>query len=562
MIQKEALDILKMGQHVYLTGEAGAGKTHVLNQYIAWLREHDIEPAVTASTGIAATHLGGGTIHSWSGIGVRESMSDEDLDKMEQKRPLFKRLNETHVLIIDEISMLSAGFFDMADQVLRYIRRNDEPFGGMQIVCSGDFFQLPPVTRETREYRYAFESEAWYKLNPVTCYLAEQYRQEEGKFLEILTAIRRQEVMEEVYDLLSRRKDARAKHADDITRLFTHNRDVDELNEKRLSQLPDKEETFAMQTAGKAQYVEQLIRGCLAPELLRLKKGAEVMFVKNDPSHQYVNGTRGKVLKFKERGVIVQTRGGKIIHAMMASWKREEDGKILAEITQIPLRLAWAITVHKSQGMTLDEAEIDLSQCFVPGQGYVALSRVRQLEGLYLRGFNHMAVTVDERVAAADGTFRKRSNLAKARLAQLTVNDLESRHKKFILLCSGSVQSIKRELKEVKQAKKDTLLQTQELLEKGMTLKEVAAKRDLTIRTVATHAEKLLLKGTSLNFDYLAPEKELLFVLKEAVAKHTFEKLAPIRGYLERQGYELSYEDLQKVRLYVWSKENSARESI
>ncbi|MCH7604902.1 AAA family ATPase [Patescibacteria group bacterium] len=562
MIQKEALDILKMGQHVYLTGEAGAGKTHVLNQYIAWLREHDIEPAVTASTGIAATHLGGGTIHSWSGIGIRESLSEVDLDKMEQKRPLFKRLNGTRVLIIDEISMLSGGFFDMADQVLRYLRRSDTPFGGMQIVCSGDFFQLPPVTRETREYRYAFESEAWYKLNPVTCYLEEQYRQEEGKFLDILSAIRRQEVMKDVYDLLLQRKDARAKHADDITRLFTHNRDVDQLNEKRLSQLPDTEKTFEMQAAGKAQYVEQLIRGCLAPELLRLKKGAEVMFVKNDPLHQYVNGTQGKVLKFKGGGVIVQTRGGNMIHAMPVSWKREEDGKILAEITQIPLRLAWAITVHKSQGMTLEEAEIDLSQCFVPGQGYVALSRVRQLEGLYLRGFNHMAVTVDDRVAAADGTFRKRSNLAKERLAQLSAGDLESRHKKFILLCGGSIESIKRGLKQAKQTKKDTLEQTKEFLEKGMTLKEIAEKRDLTIHTVATHAEKLLLRGISLDFEYLAPEKELLSVLKNAVAEHTFEKLAPIRSYLERQGYELSYEDLQKVRLYVWSKENSARESV
>ncbi|MCH8986718.1 AAA family ATPase [Patescibacteria group bacterium] len=556
MTQKEALDILKMGHHVYLTGEAGAGKTHVLNQYIAWLREHDIEPAVTASTGIAATHLGGGTIHSWSGIGIRESMSEAELDRMEQKRPLYKRLNETRVLIIDEISMLSGEFFDMADQVLRYLRRNEEPFGGMQVVCSGDFFQLPPVTKDAREYRYAFESEAWSKLNPVTCYLAEQHRHEEGKFLEILSAIRRQEVEEEVYDLLSQRKDAHAKHTDNITRLFTHNRDVDSLNEKRLSQLPDKEEMFEMQTAGRAQYVEQLIRGCLAPELLRLKKGAEVMFVKNDPFHQYVNGTQGSIVAFKEKGPLVKTRGGRMIDVTPASWKREEDGKILAEITQIPLRLAWAITVHKSQGMTLNEAEIDLSQCFVPGQGYVALSRVRQLEGLYLRGFNQMAVTVDDRVATADGTFRKRSNLAKERLAQLTTEDLESRHKKYILLCGGSVKPVKRELKEIKQ-KKHTLEQTKELLSQGMTLKEVAVKRNITIRTIATHAEKLLSAGVSLNFDYLAPEKELLSVLQEATAKHTFEKLAPIRSYLEKKGYELSWEDLQKARLYIWSKENS-----
>ena len=156
------------------------------------------------------------------------------------------------------------------------------------------------------------------------------------------------------------------------------------------------------------------------------------MFVKNDHGGQYANGTQGSVVGFKARGPIVKTRAGKTIHAEPASWKREEDGKVLAEITQVPLRLAWAITVHKSQGMTLDEAEMDLSQCFVPGQGYVALSRVRSLEGLYLRGFNAMALLVDERIAEVDRIFRKRSQLAQERLALLTKRDLSIKHKAFL----------------------------------------------------------------------------------------------------------------------------------
>lgn len=432
MTQQEALDILKMGFHVYLTGEAGTGKTYVLNQYISWLREHKMNPAVTASTGIAATHLNGTTIHSWSGIGVREAIGDYDLERMEEKKPLWNRLNDSRVLIIDEISMLSGEFFGMCDLVLRHIRRNSQPFGGMQVVCSGDFFQLPPVAKEGGVYRYAFESEAWTRLNPIVCYLTEQHRHEGSEFLEILSAIRNRNVTAEIQSLLSVRSNTNPKNTENITRLFTHNRDVDVMNEEHLAKLKGKEKTFFMQSAGKSQHVEPLMRGCLAPESLALKEGAEVMFVKNEHGGQYVNGTQGKVIGFKPKGPVVKTRAGKTIHAEPASWKREEDGKVLAEITQVPLRLAWAITVHKSQGMTLDEAEMDLSQCFVPGQGYVALSRVRSLEGLYLRGFNDMALLVDERIATADRIFKRRSQLAKERLALLTKRDLGAKHKAFI----------------------------------------------------------------------------------------------------------------------------------
>src|SRR3989344_9054983 len=190
MTQSEVLDILKMGHSVYLTGEAGTGKTYVLDQYITWLRSHEIEPVVTASTGIAATHLNGTTIHSWSGIGVREKITEYDLENMEQKRPVWNRINAGKVLLIDEISMLSAEFFDMADRVLRHIRRSEKPFGGMQVGCSGDFFQLPPVTRDVLPAQYAFESRAWRGLNPVVAYLTEQYRHGGNEFLGLLSAIR------------------------------------------------------------------------------------------------------------------------------------------------------------------------------------------------------------------------------------------------------------------------------------------------------------------------------------------------------------------------------------
>src|SRR3989344_4491006 len=325
MTQQQALDILKMGHSVYLTGEAGSGKTHVLSQYVAWLREHDLEPAITASTGIAATHLEGSTIHSWSGIGVREDITAFDLERMEQKRSLWSRFQDTHVLIIDEISMLSAEFFAMCDRVLRHMRRTEAPFGGMQVVCSGDFFQLPPVTKNGLDFQYVFESSSWGELNPLVCYLEEQHRHGEGTFLEVLSAIRQQEVTQEMQEVLLARKDAELGEASPITRLYTHNRDVDAINEERLSHLPGAPEAFAMQKAGRKEYVEALARGCLAPETLRLKKGAEVMFVKNDPGHQYFNGTRGHVVGFRDKAPLVKTRDGRIVQAFPVSWKREDE---------------------------------------------------------------------------------------------------------------------------------------------------------------------------------------------------------------------------------------------
>jgi len=554
MTQQEALDILKMGHHVFLTGEAGTGKTHVLNQYIAWLREHAIVSAVTASTGIAATHLSGVTLHSWSGIGVRDSISPFELEQMEQKKVLWERLNGTKVLIIDEISMLSGEFFDMLHEVLRHMRRTSAPFGGLQVICCGDFFQLPPVAKEQSSCKYAFESASWKELNPVVCYLQEQYRQGEDEFSGILSAIRGQSIERKHDDLLIKRGEVKIASKKSITRLFTHNVDVDAMNEERLQKLSKPEKSFVMQTAGKKQYVDQLMRGCLAPEILLLRKGAEVMFIKNDPGGEYVNGTRGKVIEFKDQGPVVKTLDGRRIVTSSVSWKREEDGKVLAEIRQLPLRLAWAITVHKSQGMTLDEAEMDLSKCFVPGQGYVALSRVRSLEGLYVRGFNDMALAVDGRVASADASFQKRSQLAKERLLLLSSEDCKIKHDAFILASGGSLKSKGSSKDATWQEKRSTLDQTRDLLKEEMSIDKIASRRKLTVLTVISHAEKLLSQGASFDFTYLAPKKEILPALKKAIAKHGFIKLTPIKRSLESQGYSVSFDALRKMRLALWGK--------
>ena len=176
MTQNAALDILKTGANVFLTGEPGAGKTFVINQYIAWLEAAGLSVAVTASTGIAATHIGGMTIHSWSGIGIRDTLTQYDLDKISTNEKVTRRAKKSNVLVIDEVSMLDGKILDMVNLVLKTVRQREEPFGGIQVVFVGDFFQLPPVTRRGDSMLYSFQSRAWSDAQLLTCYLSEQHR--------------------------------------------------------------------------------------------------------------------------------------------------------------------------------------------------------------------------------------------------------------------------------------------------------------------------------------------------------------------------------------------------
>lgn len=561
MTQGEALDILKMGYSAFVTGEAGTGKTYVLNAYIRWLREHGIEPSVTASTGIAATHIEGVTIHSFSGIGIRDRITPFDLEMMEQRKSLWQRFERARVLIVDEISMLSGDFLDMCDKVCRHMRRKDVPFGGLQVVFSGDFFQLPPITKDDAAPTYAFDSQAWQSLEPVTCYLSKQYRQGDDAFYSVLSSIRKRQITPEIRLLLANRKNS-PDRKENLTRLFSHNVDVESRNEQELARLPGKEETFFMQTKGRKLHVESLIRGCLAPEVLRLKKGAEVMFVKNDPAGNYVNGTQGTVLGFEHGVPHVRTRAGRTIRATPQSWKREEEGRVLGEILQIPLRLAWAITVHKSQGMTLDEAEMDLGSAFVPGQGYVALSRVRTLEGLYLQNFNEMALAVDEYVASKDEQFRAHSRRAADRLGEFGAQEIGKRQEKFIVACGGSVSQISPAAREARKLKErvPTLEQTRRLLAQGLTLREAAKIRGFTVGTILGHAENLLREKADtagMDFSYLAPSRKIQADVAKALQKKGFEYLTPVKRALESQGHNISFDKLRAIRLYtIWMQKN------
>ncbi len=435
MTQDEALATLKTGASAFLTGEPGSGKTYTVNRYMELMRRQSVGVAFTASTGIAATHGHGITIHAWSGIGVRDALTRRDLDTIATNRRIAQRIEKTSVLVIDEISMLPARTLTLVDEVCRHIKDPNAPFGGLQVIFVGDFFQLPPiVNRQPSDSvlpfggdsdgfgaEFAYASRAWRDLAPVGVL---SHRAAPPGRSGVLTRARRhsrQRLRGPERAALGARRIDRDRLPRGCPRLFTHNAAVDDINLKELAKLEGEPRPFTMTTRGPEAFVRTLQRGCLSPETLALKEGAVVMFTKNDPAGRYVNGTLGTVVEFEaEEGYpVVRTLTGRRVVAEPATWKIEENGRDRASVNQVPLRLAWAITVHKSQGMSLDAAVIDLSRAFEYGQGYVALSRLRSLSGLHLLGLNERALRVHPEAVEKDAEFRAASETARQALSEL-----------------------------------------------------------------------------------------------------------------------------------------------
>lgn len=415
-----ALEIMLSGESVLLTGSAGAGKTFVLNQFIRIAKGEGKHVSVTATTGLAATHLGGTTIHSWSGIAISDELHPGFAENMSKTRREI--IEKTDVLIIDEISMLHDYRLDMVDEVCRLVRKKDEPFGGIQVIMSGDFFQLPPINRgDSRAGSFVINSNVWRELDPTICYLDEQYRQDDEELLDILNSMRAGELRRNHAEKLLARIDVKPNIDELMTELHTVNVDVDTINDARLDLLEGDEIFYTQTTTGGKNYLESLQRSVLAPATLRLKKGALVMAVKNSLERKYVNGSLGTIIDF-EPGTeypVVQFKSGKVVTMSPDTWELRDGDKKRASITQIPLRLAWAITVHKSQGMTLDAARIDLRKAFVEGMGYVALSRVKNLRNLYLSGINRIALQVSEEAQIIDVSLRLKASNDRKRFAYL-----------------------------------------------------------------------------------------------------------------------------------------------
>lgn len=555
MTQKEALEILKTGKNAFVTGAAGSGKTHLLNEYVNYLREHGAGAAIgiTASTGIAATHMGGMTIHAWSGLGIRDRLTEQDIDMLEERQYLWKRFEKARVLVIDEVSMLHHFRLDLVERIVRSFKRNNRPFGGMQVILVGDFFQLPPVSRTGEApARFAYHSSVWEALNLKICYLEEQHRQSDTSFLEVLNAVRDNEVSDEILTRLKSRFNKKMAGITEPTKLYTHNVDVDAENERELGKVAGAYHEYRMTETGISNLAATLKKSCLAPEVLRLKVGARVMFVKNNFEMGYANGTIGMVLECNSAVIRVKKYNGDIVHVPLASWRLEEGTRVLAEIAQYPLRLAWAITVHKSQGMSLDAAEVDLSRSFEKGMGYVALSRVRTLAGLSIKGLNTTALRVHDEVLEFDRQFRLDSEQDGEEFRRMNAREVLAAQKEFLSTVVPAAG-------KTKKTKPQTTDETKKLLVEGKSLKEVATSRKLKVETIIHHIEQIRAKEPDFDIAHLKKEipvarmKKIAAAFTKAAAKVEAEEgvlppLSPVKSVL---GGDFSFEEIRFARLFL-----------
>ena len=390
--QQAAYDAALVGASVFITGPGGCGKSEVIRRIVRDLRLKGVTVAVTGSTGVAAVGLGGCTLHSFLGSGHHATIQALAADISEKRlKSARDRIPCTDVIVVDEVSMLHGDYIDMMHWWLCFVcglQADDAPMAGKQVIFVGDFLQLPPVILDGERivHKYAFQSPAWARLAPVTSMLLTNYRQsDDAEFRRHLFRIRKGAAPDDTLDYFNARVGAALPGNGEPTRLCAVNRQVDTINLTRLSGLKGRARTYKATYAGHPGFQEALKRSLPCEDELELKVGAEVMCTVNNMEGGYVNGTRGVVRDMDARCVRVESSAGVMLNVERHTWEMNNiHQELLASVTQFPLRLAWALTIHKSQGSTLDAMVLDPSCIFERAQAYVALSRVRSLAGLSL----------------------------------------------------------------------------------------------------------------------------------------------------------------------------------
>jgi ATP-dependent DNA helicase PIF1 len=407
--QKQALDIIKKGGNIFITGGAGTGKSFLLN-YLK--QEFDKKLHVTASTGIAAVNVGGTTLHSWASLGIGKSDPSSIANRIKRNFAVSQRVRFAQMVAIDEVSMISAELLDKLDQVLKIVRQNNYPFGGIQLVLFGDFLQLPPVFKgNTSEgffeelNEYSFESRSWAEAQVNSVALKYMHRQKDSTFINLLNNLRVGKLNSGDIDILNSRTKAKIDIDLKPTILTTHNFQADIVNKTELEKIKARTLVFKARQEGEEGFLSFLKKSIMVPLELRLKAGAQVIMLKNTYQDLgIINGSRGEIVSFESDSSfpVVKFLNGQTITVSPEEWRYEEldnygRNQTKALIKQIPLRLAYAITVHKSQGMTLEAIECDLGRSFSEGQVYVALSRSKTIEGVFLKSFDHGLVKVNQK---------------------------------------------------------------------------------------------------------------------------------------------------------------------
>ncbi|MCK4968509.1 MAG: AAA family ATPase [Candidatus Aenigmarchaeota archaeon] len=421
--QRDAFRLYKEGLNMFITGPGGCGKTYLIKKIMDDAKSYSMNVALTALTGCAAILLGptATTLHSWGSIGLGDDDVEKYITTFQQKPFWAKNFLTTDLLIIDEISMANPIYLDKLEQIARVLRKSDKPFGGIQVILSGDFFQLPPVSKN-RPTVYCFEHEIWDRVVECEIELDFIFRQKNIKFQEMLSHIRRGFLEKDDLKLLAgvHGKKPHTESGVIPTKIYSLTKRVMELNLTELNILKTKVETFKLKESktcnpGEITALRQLKNNGIFVEKLQLKIGAQVMCIANINLEDGIcNGSRGVVIDFQSGFPVVKFVNDKELVMLPHVWEYKNSAKkINVNITQIPLILAWAVTIHKIQGATLDFAEISIDGgIFECGQTYVALSRLTTLDGLYLRSFDANKIMANDRVIEFYKKFDKEVHIA------------------------------------------------------------------------------------------------------------------------------------------------------
>lgn len=394
--QKEALEILDTDDSVFLTGEAGSGKSFVLRHF---LKNKDSKnyPCL-ASTGSAAVLVGGRTFHSFMGLGILEGGRTGVLEKALKDKRLKKRLNQAEGFVLDEVSMLSGETLDIAEEICRTLRESDLPWGGLRVVMVGDFAQLPPVEKMGREKSWAFEHSIWSKTNLIPIVLKQNMRTQDQEFLSVLNDVRRGEASQQVQDYFNRRT---VDSFDELvgTRLYPRRSQTDMHNLQQLSLIDSEHFEIKTEYGGAEAAVKRIREMAPIPEVLHLKIGAFVMLRTNDPKGRFVNGSTGVLKERSDDHLLVELLNGRLVAVEKMTFQMlNAEGLPIAIATNFPLSLAYAVTIHKAQGLTVDKAIVDLRRLWEPGHAYVAISRVQRGENLFIEGWEPQSIRSDAKV--------------------------------------------------------------------------------------------------------------------------------------------------------------------
>jgi ATP-dependent DNA helicase PIF1 len=398
--QQEALRLLNGDDNVFITGGAGTGKSFLLRKFL-----QDTDPAklpVLASTGAAAVLIGGRTFHSFFGLGIMEGGIEATIERAAKDRRVARRLKKAAGFVLDEVSMIPGVALDAAERIACRARGDMSPWGGLKVVAVGDFAQLPPVTRDSNRRDWAFLSPAWERSKFKSVHLRQMMRAaEDPEFCQILADVRVGLVSDRVKHMLDWRSALESDDEFEGSVLYARKIDVDRINQHKLSLLEGDTKTFETEFSGDERAVKSLQNNLPIPHTLELKPGAFVMLRQNDPQGRWVNGSLGHVKRFGRTDIEIKLSTGRSVELERSKFSLlDAEGNETATARNYPLSLAYAVTIHKAQGATLDKMIVSLRNLWEPGQAYVALSRVRSSQGLSIDGWDARSIFADPQVTA------------------------------------------------------------------------------------------------------------------------------------------------------------------